>query len=193
MARIGIFGGTFDPIHNGHIVAAEQALAALELDQILFVPTANNWQKDTQTSALHRCAMVALAISSNPKFALNLVDIDRGGVTYSIDTLRDIKSAHHSDDLFFLLGADAASSIPSWQECEGLGRYAEFVVLTRPGFKFVKPSGLGIRFTQLEIEALDISSTACRAAIKSGASLDQLVPKAVAEYISRSRIYEVGF
>ena len=189
MARLGIFGGTFDPIHNGHLLAAEAVASQCALDAILFTPTGDSYQKESVTSADHRVAMVELAIQDHPKFHLETCDIDRGGATFTIDTLQDIKRKHPSSELFFILGTDALANIDSWRDSEKLPSLAKFIVVTRPGFAVELPTWPKGSVEVLEIDALNLSSTEIRQKIESGHNANDLVPKAVAGYISSNGLY----
>lgn len=183
--RIGILGGTFDPIHNGHILVAESVLELLDLDKILFVPTFQPWQKTNYTQVQHRIAMIQLAIADDPRFELNLVDVERGGPTYSIDTVSDIQKQHPDAQLFFILGSDAANSLPTWKNIQELTRKVQFIVIDRPGSKF---SGFE-QLQQVSIDALDVSATDIRKLIGEGKSVFDLVPPAVAAYIQENGLY----
>ena len=183
--RIGILGGTFDPIHNGHILVAESVLELLELDKILFVPTFQPWQKANYTDVQHRVAMIQLAIADNPNFELSLVDVERGGPTYSIDTVSDLQKQHPDSQLVFILGSDAANSLPTWRNIDELMRKLQFIVIDRPGSKFAGFEQL----QQVSIDALDLSATDVRKMIAEGKSVVDLVPAAVAAYIQENGLY----
>src|SRR5919109_2535562 len=126
--RIGIMGGTFDPVHHGHLVAASEVQSKFDLDEVIFVPTGQPWQKTHQTvsPAEDRYLMTVIATASNPRFSVSRVDIDRGGVTYTIDTLRDLSAARPDSDLFFITGADALGQILTWHDVEKLFELAHF-------------------------------------------------------------------
>lgn len=188
-----MLGGTFDPIHDGHLVAAREVMTSLALDQVLFVPTGDSWQKNSETPALDRCAMVLLAIKGEPKFSLSLIDVDRAGPTYTVDTLRELRSIHETDELFFILGTDAMAGIESWKDYQELWELATFVVVTRPGFDVKLPADDAENIVVLSISALDIASTEVRKQIRSGLGLkSDLVPKAVADYIRAHKLYGVN-
>ena len=133
--RLGIMGGTFDPIHHGHLVAASEVAAEFELDEVVFVPTGQPWQKsDRQVSpAEDRYLMTVVATASNPRFTVSRVDIDRPGATYTVDTLRDLHRLHPDAELFFITGADAMGQILTWKDVDELWGLAHFVGVTRPG------------------------------------------------------------
>src|SRR5690349_13698861 len=158
-------GGTFDPIHHGHLVAASEVQSKFDLDEVIFVPTGQPWQKTHQTvsSAEDRYLMTVIATASNPRFSVSRVDIDRGGVTYTIDTLSDLRALHGDAELFFITGADALDHILTWREVDELFGMAHFVGVTRPGYDLNAhhlPTG---PVSLIEVPAMAISSTACRA------------------------------
>jgi len=136
---IGVFGGSFDPIHNGHLAAARYVLDALELDELIFVPAGDQWQKQEQTDAAHRLEMARRAIAGEPRFSVSDVDIARSGATFTYDTLTELAVQHPGDKLFFILGADAASGLASWRNATELLDLAQFVVVTRPGSELNLP------------------------------------------------------
>jgi nicotinate-nucleotide adenylyltransferase len=158
-------GGTFDPIHHGHLVAASEVASLFGLDEVVFVPTGRPRQKTSRqvSFAEDRYLMTVIATASNPRFSVSRVDIDRGGPTYTVDTLRDLRAERGPDtDFFFITGADALDQIFSWQDADELFEMAHFVGCTRPGHQLSDP-GLPVgRASLVEIPALAISSTACR-------------------------------
>ena len=135
--RVGVMGGTFDPIHHGHLVAASEVQAWFDLDEVVFVPTGEPWQKSDRvvSPAEHRYLMTVIATASNPRFTVSRVDIDRGGPTYTIDTLRDLTEAMPDADLYFITGADALAEIFTWRDADELFELARFVGCTRPGYE----------------------------------------------------------
>ena len=187
-------GGTFDPIHHGHLVAASEVLWSLDLDQVVFVPTGEPWQKSARrvTPAEHRYLMTVIATASNPRFTVSRVDIDRGGPTYTVDTLRDLRAIHEEAELFFITGADALTEIFGWRDVEELFALAQFVGCTRPGFP-MDPALLAElpadRVRILEIPALAISSSDCRQRIATGEPVDYLVPDGVVQHIAKYDLY----
>ena len=188
-------GGTFDPIHHGHLVAASEVQSWFDLDEVVFVPTGQPWQKNsrTVTSPEHRYLMTVIATASNPRFTVSRVDIDRGGPTYTIDTLRDLTAAMPDSDLFFITGADALAEIFTWRNAPDLWALAHFVGCTRPGYEMDASTLDGIppeRVTILEIPALTISSTNCRERTAAGEPVWYLVPDGVVQYIAKHRLYE---
>jgi len=187
-------GGTFDPIHHGHLVAASEVQAWFDLDQVVFVPTGEPWQKSDRvvSPAEHRYLMTVIATASNPRFEVSRVDIDRGGPTYTIDTLRDLSARMPDAELYFITGADALAEIFTWRDADELFELARFVGCTRPGYEMT-PSMLGEipsdRVTILEIPALAISSTECRERRAKGEPVWYLVPDGVVQYISKHDLY----
>jgi nicotinate-nucleotide adenylyltransferase len=193
--RIGIMGGTFDPIHHGHLVAASEVQAWFNLDEVIFVPTGQPWQKsDRRVSAAEdRYLMTVIATASNPHFAVSRVDIDRGGPTYTIDTLRDLKAAYPDAELYFITGADALAQILTWHDADQVFELAHFVGCTRPGTTIDEKTLEGLpanRVTILEIPALAISSTECRERASKGEPVWYLVPDGVVQYINKRHLYQ---
>jgi nicotinate-nucleotide adenylyltransferase len=191
--RIGIMGGTFDPIHHGHLVAAEEARHAFDLERVVFVPAGSPWQKASSdvTAASDRYEMVRAGIADNRGFEASLVDIEREGPTYTVDTLRSIASQRPDADLYFITGADAVLQILSWKEPDELLAMATFVAVTRPGYELSKLDPVRVRdhVTTLEIPALAISSTDIRRRVAQGRPIRYLVPGRVAAYISEHGLY----
>ncbi|WKD57197.1 Nicotinate-nucleotide adenylyltransferase [Corynebacterium capitovis DSM 44611] len=194
MSRIGIMGGTFDPIHHGHLVAASEVADRFDLDEVLFVPTGEPWQKSGRqvSPAEHRYLMTVIATASNPRFSVSRVDIDRGGATYTIDTLRDLAERRPGAELFFITGADALSSIMSWHDWDKMFRLAQFVGVTRPGYDLredMLPAEHQERVHLIEIPAMAISSTDCRQRAAEGRPVWYLVPDGVVQYIAKNKLY----
>ena len=182
-------GGTFDPIHHGHLVAASEVQQRFELDEVVFVPTGQPSNKNTVTPAEDRYLMAVIATASNPRFEVSRVDVDRAGVTYTVDTLRDLHEQHPDADLFFISGADAIAQIVTWKDLDELWGLAHFVAVTRPGHT-MSIDGLPLEdVSVLEVPALAISSTDCRARVRHGAPVWYLVPDGVVQYISKHRLY----
>jgi nicotinate-nucleotide adenylyltransferase len=187
--RIGVMGGTFDPIHNGHLVAASEVAQHFHLDEVVFVPTGQPYQKQNATPGEHRYLMTVIATASNPMFTVSRVDIDRGGPTYTIDTLRDLRKEHPDAELFFITGADAVEQILDWKNIDELWSLAHFVAVSRPGHTLTV-SGLPREdVSLLEVPALAISSTDCRARVSRGFPVWYLVPDGVVQYISKYHLY----
>lgn len=189
MTRLGVMGGTFDPIHNGHLVAASEVAAALNLDEVLFVPTGEPWQKAEVTPTSDRYLMTEIATAANPRFKVSTIDIDRNGPTYTVDTLRDLRKAHPDAELFFITGADAISSIAGWKDVEELWTLANFVAVTRPGHKLDLPEAPAGVIQVLEIPALSISSTDIRDRVAAGKPIWYLVPDGIVQFIAKHGLY----
>ena len=187
--RIGVMGGTFDPIHHGHLVAASEVAQSFDLDEVIFVPTGKPWQKDDVSPSEHRYLMTVIATASNPRFTVSRVDIDRAGPTYTIDTLRDLHADRPDAELFFITGADAIAQILSWRDHDELWDLAHFVAVSRPGH-VLSTAGLPTDdVSQLEIPALAISSTDCRERVEHGNPVWYLVPDGVVQYIAKHHLY----
>ena len=187
--RIGVMGGTFDPIHHGHLVAASEVRHSFELDEVIFVPTGRPYMKAAVSDAEHRYLMTVIATASNPDFTTSRVDIERGGPTYTIDTLRDLKAQYPDADLFFISGADAIAQILDWKNIDELWELAHFVAVSRPGHA-LSISGLPPqRVSSLEVPALAISSMDCRARVGRGFPVWYLGPDGVVQYISKHHLY----
>ncbi len=190
--RLGIMGGTFDPIHHGHLVAASEVAHAFSLDEVVFVPTGQPWEKEQRqvAPAEDRYLMTVIATASNPRFSVSRVDIDRPGPTYTIDTLRDLRVARGPEaEFFFITGADALARLISWRDADELLTLAHFVGCTRPGHRL---SGDGLpegKASLIEIPALAISSTACRQRVRAGEPIWYLVPDGIVQYIAKRRLY----
>ncbi|RYJ07214.1 MAG: nicotinate-nucleotide adenylyltransferase [Actinomycetales bacterium] len=187
-------GGTFDPIHHGHLVAASEVQSWFDLDQVVFVPTGEPWQKaDREVApAEHRYLMTVIATAANPRFEVSRVDIDRQGFTYTIDTLRELRQQHPDADLFFITGADALAAILTWRDHEELFDLAHFVGCTRPGHEINEQTLSGLpqdKITLVEIPALAISSTACRNRVVAGEPVWYLVPDGVVQYLAKHDLY----
>jgi nicotinate-nucleotide adenylyltransferase len=190
-------GGTFDPIHNGHLVAASEVADLFELDEVVFVPTGQPWQKSrVVTPPEDRYLMTVIATASNPRFSVSRVDIDRGGPTYTNDTLRDLSAVNPGAELYFITGADALASILSWQNWEELFALAKFVGVSRPGYE-LNGQHIVSAFDELpeealnlvEVPALAISSTDCRARAAKDRPIWYLVPDGVVQYVAKRRLY----
>jgi nicotinate-nucleotide adenylyltransferase len=182
-------GGTFDPIHHGHLVAASEVAHSFGLDEVVFVPTGQPWQKDEVTAGEHRYLMTVIATASNPQFTVSRVDIDRSGPTYTIDTLRDLKAQRPEADFFFITGADAVAQILSWRDHDELWDLAHFVAVSRPGHDLSTVGLPSDDVSQLEIPALAISSTDCRDRVRHGDPVWYLVPDGVVQYIAKHHLY----
>jgi len=184
-------GGTFDPIHHGHLVAASEVQARFGLDEVVFVPTGRPWQKDDSdvSPAEHRYLMTVIATASNPRFTVSRVDVDRTGATYTIDTLSELRGANPDAELFFITGADALEQILTWKDVDELWDLAHFVGVTRPGHELSDKGLPTDRITLMEVPAMAISSTDCRARVEGGQPVWYLVPDGVVQYINKYRLY----
>ena len=190
--RLGVMGGTFDPIHHGHLVAASEVGHFFGLDEVVFVPTGQPWQKeDRQVSPSEdRYLMTVIATASNPRFSVSRIDIDRGGPTYTIDTLRDLRAQRGDEaELFFITGADALARMMAWQDVNELFALAHFVGCTRPGHRLTGDGLPEDKISLIEIPALAISSTGCRARVAAGEPIWYLVPDGVVQYIAKRDLY----
>ena len=188
--RIGVFGGTFDPPHLGHLVVASEVYSQFLLDEVVFVPAGDPWQKrDVEASASQRRDMTELAVANNPAFRVSSVDIVRGGPTYMFDTLSDIARENPGAELICILGSDAVAGMPTWHAADRLSDLARFVGVARPGEPANQPGieGLTVEFTQVPL--IEISSTDIRHRIKQGKPIRYLVSDAVAEFIEAHNLY----
>lgn len=188
-------GGTFDPIHNGHLVAASEAAALFHLDEVVFVPTGQPWQKTHRrvSPAEDRYLMTFLATANNPQFTVSRVDIDRRGPTYTIDTLRELHRQRPAAERFFITGADALAQILDWHAVSELFELAHFVGVTRPGYPLTLDARLPPGAVSLvEVPALAISSSDIRDRVRRGAPVWYLVPDGVVRYIAKRRLYLDG-
>lgn len=196
--RLGIMGGTFDPIHNGHLVAAEQAYFDLGLNVVLFMPAGRPaFKLDKKvTSAEDRYAMTLLATADNPHFLASRLEIDRGGVTYTADTLRILRDVYPENvELYFITGADAIAEIVTWHDAEAIAASAHLVAATRPGYNLdhamdaIAESGIDFDVTYLSVPALAISSSYLRDRVAAGQGLRYLTPDSVTGYLHKHRLY----
>jgi nicotinate-nucleotide adenylyltransferase len=191
-ARIGVLGGTFDPIHNGHLVAASEVAHTLDLHEVIFVPTGQPWQKeDRNLSATEdRYLMTVIATASDPLLSVSRVDLDREGETYTVDTLTDLRAQRGADaEFFFIMGADALSGIKTWHNTENLFSLAHFVGCTRPGHPIDRDALVGQDVTLVDLPGLEISSTGCRERVRAGRPIRYLVPDGVIQYIAKRGLY----
>lgn len=194
--RLGVMGGTFDPIHHGHLVAASEAASLFALDEVVFVPTGMPWQKSHRivSPAEDRYLMTVIATASNPRFSVSRIDIDRPGPTYTIDTLRELRRERGDDaELFFITGADALAQILTWHAADELFDLAHFVGCTRPGHEVSAEGFPDGAVSIVEVPALTISSTDCRDRVRRGEPVWYLVPDGIVQYISKRSLYrDVG-
>jgi nicotinate-nucleotide adenylyltransferase len=184
-------GGTFDPIHHGHLVAASEVASLYGLDEVIFVPTGEPWQKSQRqvSAAEHRYLMTVIATASNPRFWVSRADIDRAGPTYTVDTIRDIAQLRPAAELFFITGADALSQILSWKDGEQALELAHFVGVTRPGYVLSGDHLPTDSVTLLDVPAMAISSSGCRERVVEGRPVWYLVPDGVVQYINKHGLY----
>ena len=198
MQRIGIMGGTYDPIHHGHLVTAEQARFTFDLDKVVFVPTGHPPHKSERevSDAGHRLAMTRLATESNAHFEVSSIEVDRPGLTYAVDTVREFKRIHsHGAKLLFITGADAVLQMAGWKDYDVLVQLCEFVAATRPGYilehdRIAQMFGShASRVHFFEVPALAISSTDIRARVRAGRPVRYLLPDSVIDYITASKLY----
>jgi nicotinate-nucleotide adenylyltransferase len=188
--RIGIMGGTFDPIHHGHLVAASEVTDRFDLDEVVFVPTGQPWQKGHVSPAEDRYLMTVIATASNPQFHVSRADIERDGPTYTVDTLRDLHAVYGpATELFFITGADALEKILSWKDAHEIFQLAHLVGVTRPGFVLSDAHLPADSVTLVEVPAMAISSSECRSRVASGKPVWYLVPDGVVQYIAKRRLY----
>lgn len=193
--QIGIMGGTFDPIHHGHLVAGSEVADRFGLDMVIYVPTGQPWQKADRvvSPAEDRYLMTVIATASNPRFHVSRVDIDRGGDTYTVDTLKDMRNQYPDADLFFITGADALAQIVTWRDWESMFGLAHFVGVTRPGYELdddIIPEVHKDRISLVDIPAMAISSTDCRRRAAEGRPVWYLVPDGVVQYIAKRGMYQ---
>ena len=184
-------GGTFDPIHMGHLIIASEALHALRLDRMIFMPTGQPWQKKAQSGPEDRYLMTVMGTAGNPRFAVSRMELDRVGPTYTADTMRELRDLHEDASLYFIAGADAVLKLGTWERIESLAELAEIVAVTRPGFTM---SGFQRRpewpqVVEMAVPGLDISSTDIRERVREGRPIDYLVPASVASYIREQGLY----
>ncbi|MCW2538874.1 MAG: nicotinate-nucleotide adenylyltransferase [Frankiales bacterium] len=189
--RVGIMGGTFDPIHHGHLVAASEVADLFELDEVVFVPTGQPWQKAERevSPAEHRYLMAVVATASNPRFWVSRVDIDRPGPTYTVDTVRDIAGIRPGAQLFFITGADALNAILSWKDAEELFAMCHFVGVTRPGYHLSGDHLPTASVTLLDVPAMAISSSTVRDRVGAERPVWYLVPDGIVQYIGKHSLY----
>jgi len=183
-------GGTFDPIHHGHLVAASEVQARFDLDEVVFVPTGYPYEKGRVSPAEDRYLMTVIATASNPRFHVSRADVDRDGPTYTIDTLRDMRAVYGAEaSLYFITGADALARILSWKDALEMLGLAHFVGVTRPGFDLSDEHLPEDSVTLVEVPAMAISSTDCRARVAGGKPVWYLVPDGVVQYINKRGLY----
>jgi nicotinate-nucleotide adenylyltransferase len=197
--NIGIIGGTFDPIHNGHILIAREVKARLKLAEVIFVPAGQPWMKSEKpiTPAVHRLEMVRMAIAPYPYFKVSTMEVDRVGPTYTIDTILGIRAKLNAEDeVYFILGWDSLVQFPRWRDAPRLIKMCRLTAVPRPGYTLpdlnsleAKIPGLSGRVVLLDKPEIDISATDIRQRVAQGLSINHLVPRVVAIYIRKHRLY----
>ncbi|WP_232013816.1 nicotinate-nucleotide adenylyltransferase [Glycomyces terrestris] len=191
--RIGVFGGTFDPPHLGHLVAASEAAFECRLDEVVFVPAGDPWQKAhvKVSDAAARLEMTRLAVGSDPLFRVSTCDLDRGGATYAVDTVADVRAEYDGEvELFFIIGADSLENLHTWHRVADLVKAVKFIALNRPGHSRREvDTSFGIDVEFIDMPAVDLSSTGCRQRVREGQPVRYLVPDAVAEFIEERGLY----
>jgi len=194
--RLGVMGGTFDPIHNGHLLTAEEAAVQFGLDEVVFVPTGHPWMKEQKevSAPEHRYLMSVIATASNPRFSVSRIEVDRAGPTYTVDTLRELKGLDGDKvDLFFVTGADAMLEILQWKDPEEILALAHFIAATRPGYDLTRFEAEAPtrhpNVSVMNIPALAISSTDIRKRVGAGRPIRYLVPEGVRSYIEKAGLY----
>jgi nicotinate-nucleotide adenylyltransferase len=192
--RIGFLGGSFDPVHLGHLMAAQDALEAMSLEKVVFVPTAQSPLKDTIPGITDgdRLELLQTAIAGDRRFEISTVELDRGGVSYTVETVETLSAAIPQARLFWIIGADRASGLKAWHRIDELAARIEFIVLERPGFEWSPPDlGSGIRIHAIRSHAFDVSSSEIRKRVGAGRSVRFLVPEGVATRIENRQLYRV--
>ena len=197
--KTGLFGGTFDPIHNGHLIIAEDMRVKLELDRIIFIPARHPWLKSDQviSDGHHRVQMVKLAVASHPDFEVSEMEMTRPGPSYTVDTVEEMRAKFGPDEeIFFIAGADAVMDMPLWREPERVVSLCRIAAARRPGARDIDPDALKPVIPQvsscisvIDVSQVDISSTAIRERIKKGESISGMVPVEVERYIYENRLY----
>ena len=199
MKKYGIFGGSFDPIHYGHLMICEYIKEEMGLDKVIFIPTGNPPHKDLGVSAEDRYEMVRIAISPNPDFEISDIETTRVNLSYTVDTIRELKKIYKEEKLYFLIGLDSLFQLKTWKKIGDLSQEIEFVVALRPGYidkeeinreiDFLREN-FGIRINLIKTPLYEISSTDLRDRIHEGKSLRYLIPKKVLDYIEESGFYK---
>ncbi|MGH2363593.1 MAG: nicotinate-nucleotide adenylyltransferase [Chloroflexota bacterium] len=199
--RVGVFGGTYDPIHYGHLVAGEEARCAMDLDRVLYVPNARPPHKEHKISAVEqRLEMIRLAIAHNPAFVLSTIEIDRPGLSYSVDTIATLREELGPEvELYFILGEDALADLPTWHQAQRLLELCRLIAVNRPGYHSFslrllerQLPGVSERVHSVRVPELAIWSTELRARVSSGLPIRYLVPDSVLDYIQRNGLYLNG-
>lgn len=192
LSRLGVMGGTFDPIHVGHLVAASEALHVFELDRVLFVPTGQPWQKTNYSDAEDRFMMTSLGAATHTRFGVSRIELDRKGPTFTADTMKTLKEFHGADTtLYFILGADAALRLGTWKNAEGLAELTQLIAVTRPGFALgqIESEDWWPRINLMEMPGIEVSATDIRNRVRAGRPIDFLVPTDVVTFIHERGLY----
>jgi len=199
MPKVGVFGGTFDPVHLGHLAAAERVRCDLELEQVIFVPANISPFKlgHRHSASRHRLHMVQLAVRDNPHFGVSEIELERGGTSYTVDTIELLKAQKPDDELYFIMGMDSLLDLNGWKDVDRLIRMCRLVVVTRPGYEISReqlnllglPALVWERTTFLEVPGLDIASTDLRERIRRGQSVRYLLTSEVETYIRENGLY----
>ena len=188
MKHIGLFGGSFDPVHNAHLALAQAALQTLALDQVLWIPAGQPWQKTRQlAAAAHREAMVALAIEGEPRFVLDRIELDRPGPSYTLDTVRALQATQPGAQWFLIIGQDQQAGLPTWHGVSELLSLVTLAVARRPGVPEVAAAAGAV--SAIDLPLMDVSSTEVRARCAAGLAINQMVPAKVARYIDQHGLY----
>jgi nicotinate-nucleotide adenylyltransferase len=194
VTRIGVMGGTFDPPHNGHFGVAAEVASAKQLDQVIFIPASQPWQKSGYSAAEDRLAMTALGAAHDPRFSVSRIELDRAGPTYTVDTMAELSEVFPGAELFLIVGADAALNLGTWHRIDELPRYTKVIAVQRPGFDVarLKTGRQSFPLEVIQVTPVDVSSTEIRAAVRAGRSIEGLVPPEVARYIDDHGLYRDG-
>ncbi len=198
-SNLGILGGTFDPIHNGHLLAAEWAREVFRLQDIIFIPSARPPHKDLEVvlDSQHRYQMVELAVGDNTSFSVSAIELERAGLSYTVDTIAHYLQVYPDMDIYFIIGVDALQLIYTWKDLDQLLKLCKFIVVTRPGYELDKndpcfhavPTALWDNLELLPIPGLEISSSEIRRRVAEGKSIRYLVPPAIEKYIRDNNLY----
>jgi nicotinate-nucleotide adenylyltransferase len=190
MRRVGLFGGSFDPVHNAHVALATRALAELGLDEVRWIPVGQPWQKARRlSSAADREAMVRLAIAGEPRFLVDTIELRRPGVTYTLDTVRELSAAEPGNEWVLILGQDQYATLHTWHDWRELVARVTLAIAKRPGVAAPNAQIAEVAHQMVSLPMMDISSTEVRRRVAAGESIANLVPPAVASYIERRRLY----
>ena len=190
--KIGILGGTFDPIHLGHLVLAEQVKEKLKLGQVIFIPCLRSPHKTRQklSPAKDRFRMTQLALEGNPSFSVSDIELKRKGLSYTVDTLKELKDLYPNSHIYFLTGSDVVDELGTWKDPQRLYRLAKVVIAIRPGFdEFDHRNRFAQKSIVVPITGIDVSSSEIRRRVKTGKSMKYLVPSGVEDYIRKKKLY----